>query len=223
MNWNCKLEWSNISKNREKGLFCDLEFEHLLNLNNIRTFINLILTLEKDNKVSEAESKFLKLKRFERKNIESRDVHYFKAYFKNKVYFLKHSLKPSILWSWWKIEAISNNEAQSILTINNIDWAEVIKFKFWYTNEKNKYYMSDWYENENSTPLDLYLEEIDNELKSDNKTIEDIKILEDIYSELNKKIEILKELFNGFFDFHEHNIFIDTKTRKMFLFDLTKW
>lgn len=193
-----------------------------LTVKNVKSFIDLILSLEWNTSIWNIKDSFLKLELFERENISNIGVYYFKATINNKLYFVKHCLSPTLLWVGWYEEAISNYEAQSILFDNNIFWAEIIKFKFWYTDSSNRYYISEWYENKNSIYLDLYLKKIKNKLGESDIAEKDKELLNILYLELIENFKTLKNLFKNFFDFHEYNIFIDTETKKMFLFDLTK-
>jgi hypothetical protein len=205
------LRWETNTFDNNGRLYVDPSFRWLLTFRCIRAVLKWIRRIESGN-----DFKWKTIGNITCTGVnwlvdEKPTTYYYKHEDSNGVaLFLKHSTNPKTLGSWWVKEAQSNLTATQRLLEHSIDWAEVIKCKLGYTWINELYFISEW-----KDPKKLHsLEEI---LKSKDYP-------NDFLNRLTWRFSRLKELFHDdFFDFHEHNVWIDPVSEKFYLFDLWKW
>lgn len=222
-----RIEGNNyvVGKSENKAFFCDSDFEKILTISSTKTFLKLTRLLEEDPELKTAGKEGLNLSLVGNKTFPDENnplVFYFKLDFEGHSYFVKHSLNPKLMGSGGYVEAESTKEASEILTKNEINWAEVVKFKLGYTDKQEKYYISEWC-GHNVESLEGYLQKIKSNLENPEGNNNDLTELKETQQKLIEKFKILKRLFAGYFDFREHNVLIDINTKRLYLLDLTKF
>ncbi|MCX6822556.1 MAG: hypothetical protein NTX91_00975 [candidate division SR1 bacterium] len=211
---------------KKKQFIYTVDFQDYLTLSNIKLYLSFIKKLEKDTDMSPIMQNEIFIDKIgEKKDHAGKPMtYYFKINHDNSSFFIKHSIAPpNLLGIGGYKEGISTKEAENILLENKIDWARIIPFKLGYSDKNDKYYISERKDISNLQPIDEYLDGFIPDTQTSVYNSSKKNTEENTRTEIYKKFNILKILFRNFFDFAPgHNVLVDTNTKELYLFDLTK-